>query len=277
MALDEAEAAFVATDATMFHQIVDNLIANAIKYADRSKPVPPFVRLQARVADGQATVSVQDNGVGIAAEHLDKGEIFKPYFQGHNELPEEEKGVGLGLSIVAAQIALLPGHALEVQSERGQGATFSLSLPTCAPPSPLAPGEARTPARPSVIQDRCIWVVEDNAMVRESMGLLLRSEGAITACLPDTKALAELLSDTYLWPDVIISDFHLPQGETVHHVLQMLEADLGSVPLIVISGDDLAPSEFAAHAQVHMVIRKPVDTGTLLDTISHLLAQERSP
>lgn len=277
MVLDEAESVFVPTDPTMFHQIVDNLIANAIKYADRSKPVPPFVRLRARVLDGQAWISVQDNGVGIAAEHLDKGEIFKPYFQGHNELPEEEKGVGLGLSIVAAQIALLPGHALDVQSQRGEGATFSLRLPTCAAPSPPLAGEARRPARTSIIQDRCIWVVEDHAMVRESMGLLLRGEGAITACLADTKALAELLSDTYLWPDVIISDFHLPQGETVHHVIQMLEVELGSVPLIVISGDDLAPSEFAADAQVYTVIRKPVDTTTLLDTISHLLAQERSP
>ncbi len=76
-------------------------------------------------------VSVADTGVGIPEE--DVRDIFDKYAQARSRATRSEKGTGLGLYITRQLVELHGGH-IEVQSEVGQGSTFSFTIPTAREP-----------------------------------------------------------------------------------------------------------------------------------------------
>ncbi len=106
-------------DPSRIEQILENLLTNALKYG-QGKPVT----VSCRTENGQACLSVVDQGRGIAAD--DQERIFQPF-----ERVRSEYGItGLGLGLyIARQIASLNGGHLEVQSEVGQGSAFRLRIP----------------------------------------------------------------------------------------------------------------------------------------------------
>ena len=111
----------VKMNAGKVEQVLINLVINAAQAADKRDS---WVRLCARAADAGDAVElvVDDNGSGIAAESL--GQIFDPFFTTKGR----EHGTGLGLAI-AQQIVAEHGGTLEVASERGVGARFTVRLP----------------------------------------------------------------------------------------------------------------------------------------------------
>ncbi|GAA2528461.1 HAMP domain-containing sensor histidine kinase [Pilimelia columellifera] len=125
-------------DAMRFRQIVENLLSNAIKFSDAGGVIT--VRLTTDEAD--ATVSVADTGVGIAAE--DQHQIFEAYQQVRTA--DKRGGTGLGLTL-SRQLARAHGGDLTVQSALGLGTTFTLALPG-AVGGGAAPPQAGASAQP---------------------------------------------------------------------------------------------------------------------------------
>jgi K+-sensing histidine kinase KdpD len=111
----------VRGDAQRLRQVLGNLIDNAVKYSPAGSPV----QVSVTGLNGNVTVSVRDEGSGIASE--DQGLIFEKFgrVSGGNTKP----GTGLGLYI-ARSIAEAHGGSLAVASAQGRGATFTLTLPT---------------------------------------------------------------------------------------------------------------------------------------------------
>jgi signal transduction histidine kinase len=111
----------VQTDAPKVRQILANLISNAVKFTEAGEVAVEGLR------DGtHHLVRVRDTGLGIAPEHLQR--IFEPFWQVEQSTRREVGGTGLGLS-VARDLAELLGGWLTVESEPGQGTTFTLGLP----------------------------------------------------------------------------------------------------------------------------------------------------
>ncbi len=113
-------------------EAIVNLVNNAVKYSKTGGKV----EVRAAAADGRVTVSVADNGVGIAPEDLPF--VFDGFFRG--KTAAAETGVGLGLAL-ARRIVESHDGAISVESQLGKGTTFVISLPVPAPdnPSPAAP------------------------------------------------------------------------------------------------------------------------------------------
>lgn len=114
----------VAADAKRFGQIMDNLIANAVKYAPGSD-----LRLWVVPAEGGAEIHLADSGPGIAPEHLPN--LFKRFYR----VPERSGGVrgtGLGL-FICEQLVHAHHGTIRVESEPGRGTTFVLWLPIVPP------------------------------------------------------------------------------------------------------------------------------------------------
>ena len=113
-------------------QILNNLLSNAIKFT----PEGGRVTLRARAEGRFVVVEVQDTGVGIAEE--DRETIFEKFRQaklpgqGENVLTREHQGTGLGLSIVRELTKLLGGD-VHLESQPGQGSTFTVRLPLMLP------------------------------------------------------------------------------------------------------------------------------------------------
>jgi signal transduction histidine kinase len=112
----------IHADRASIGQAVSNLIDNAVKYSGDSREV----HVRASAADGQVKISVQDFGVGIKEEDL--GRVFERFYRGGDELTRSVKGSGLGLTLVV-QIVEAHNGTVYVESEVGQGSTFSITLP----------------------------------------------------------------------------------------------------------------------------------------------------
>lgn len=120
----ESEAVVFA-DPERLRQVFHNLIENAIKYT------PPGGRITATLAlgDGEAIVTVRDNGIGIAAESLPR--VFDRFYRVDKSNSPAADGAGLGLSIVRSIISTLGGR-VEVESRLGEGSVFRVFLPIAA-------------------------------------------------------------------------------------------------------------------------------------------------
>jgi PAS domain S-box-containing protein len=108
-------------DAGLINQVFTNLLDNAIKYLDRSRP--GMISVSGRADDGQAIYTVEDNGIGIAPNHQDK--VFEIF---HRLDPASGSGEGLGLTIVQRVLERHQGKVW-VESEAGKGSRFFVCLP----------------------------------------------------------------------------------------------------------------------------------------------------
>lgn len=108
-------------DAKLLRHIVGNLLSNAIKYS----PVDSDVSFFLECAPDQATIRIQDWGIGIP--EADKARVFTAFHRAGNA--RQIPGTGLGLAIVKQSVEL-HGGSITFQSEQGQGTTFTVTLPT---------------------------------------------------------------------------------------------------------------------------------------------------
>lgn len=120
----QASACWVDGDRNRLSQVLDNLLGNAAKFSPDGGTITLRVM---RSADGQrVTVSVTDQGIGIAADRLPH--LFERFYQGDRMIKHRFGGSGLGLYIVK-QIIEAHGGTVWVDSQEGQGSTFSFALP----------------------------------------------------------------------------------------------------------------------------------------------------
>ena len=139
----------VKQDRGKIQQILQNLLSNAIKFT----PEGGRVTLRADADAGQLVLTVQDTGVGIAAEEQEL--VFEKFRQaGRNLMTRVHGGTGLGLSIVR-ELAKLLGGDVSLHSELGRGSTFTVRVTARLPDEPLRDFElseevgAGQPAQPS--------------------------------------------------------------------------------------------------------------------------------
>ncbi|RMG17420.1 MAG: sensor histidine kinase [Planctomycetota bacterium] len=100
-----------------------NLLSNAVKYSTDRRYIKVTVRREDRAL---IAVAVEDRGIGIAAEDLDK--IFERFYRAGDELTRGVSGAGLGLALVDHIVRAHHGQ-IQVESQRGQGSVFTILLP----------------------------------------------------------------------------------------------------------------------------------------------------
>jgi len=113
-------------DSRRFHQVLNNLISNALKFSHGGSTITVALRCTA----AEVTIAVADQGQGIAADEL--GKLFKPFSRTRTESTGNEKSTGLGLAIVR-RIVEAHGGRIRVESEPGRGSTFYVSIPAVPP------------------------------------------------------------------------------------------------------------------------------------------------
>jgi PAS domain S-box-containing protein len=109
------------TDSVRLKTIVGNILSNAVKYFDSTKP-EPFIRINVSIKEEICELRFIDNGIGIEPEYKEK--IFDLFFRA----TAQSQGTGLGLFIVKDTVEKLKG-TIEVDSTPGQGTTFIINVP----------------------------------------------------------------------------------------------------------------------------------------------------
>lgn len=112
----------IYADETRIRQIIINLIGNALQHARHE------LRIEIRLGEGQAELTIADDGCGIEEEEL--AFVFDRFYRGRAHAKVSKRGSGLGLGLaIAKQFALAHSGTLSVSSQYGKGAAFTLCLP----------------------------------------------------------------------------------------------------------------------------------------------------
>jgi len=240
-------------DAARVHQIVSNLLANALKFTAAAGRVG--VRLETR--ERRAIIEVDDSGEGIAPADL--AIIFEPFRQGQQAT--RRGGLGIGLDLVRRLTEMHGGTVTVASAGLGHGARFRVELPLARPEAvPSAPAVG---ARPR-LEGQSVLVIEDNADTRDVLKLMLEVEGATV----DTAAGGEegLSTAERLRPDIVLCDIGLPDIDGFE-VARRLRArrDVAALRLIALTGygqaDDMRQ---AANAGFDAHLTKPVNLEQLM-------------
>jgi two-component system, sensor histidine kinase len=258
----------VRSDRHLLARVIGNLVSNAIKYSDPAKPRRGVVIGLVALA-GRVRLDVVDNGIGIA--QTDWPKVFQPFVQLANPERDREKGVGLGLSIVGAILPLLSEHRLDMRSRKGKGTRFSLEVPLAEAgesAADIAPGSSAE-AAPDLAGTYVLYV-EDDALVRRATGAFFESREILYEAYGSYDELETALPTLERTPDLVITDYRLPDGRTARDVVHAItRAFDGPLPLLVITGEMGALGE-AAWLGAGRVVRKPVAPETLIAQISAL-------
>ena len=256
----------IRTDRTLFRQLLDNLISNAIKYTDAGG-----VRLDCAADGNGVNIIVSDTGVGLAPDHVEL--IFDEFFQVDRK--SGRHGVGLGLAIVK-RIAALLGLRLEVKAELNRGSQFHVRVPTAliASDTVAQPSSARTAESNQAASSAIILLVEDDDAVRCATELFLRTMGHQTIAVSSIAEVDEVICGGDKRPDLIISDYHLGRSETGLDIVIHVRAQTGRlIPALLVSGDTSAAMRQLEDIPSCQVLSKPVDIDDLTRALSDLLPQ----
>jgi two-component system, sensor histidine kinase len=253
------------SDPTLIEQILRNLVTNAIKYTQRG-----IVSLRCVPAPEQMLrLEVVDTGVGIPGAQIPY--IYDEFYQVGVATNSSRDGYGLGLSIVQRLVRLL-NLKLDVQSALGKGSIFSLTVPMSrariARSTAVLPASAAAehpPGAPHVL------LVEDDKSVRDATRFLLSVEGyRVTAVATLAEALDEATRNVI---DLLLTDFHLANGETGTAVISALRESLGiDLKAVLITGDTSTAMRELPRDPLMRITSKPVKADELLTLMRALLA-----
>lgn len=209
------------TDRNLLARIVNNLIANAIRYTGKGG-----VLIACRRREGRQWIEVWDTGMGIPGDKTEA--IFEEFIQLGDDA--RNRGSGLGLAIVSKMAAVL-NLKIRMRSQLGRGSVFAIELPL---------GRARLSAEPQAQQPHIrqlrIGVVEDHPDVRQALVLALENMGhAVVAAANGHTLISQLGTQA---PDIVISDYRLGAGETGFQAIETARSAFGTqLPAIIITGD----------------------------------------
>lgn len=266
----------ISSDPRLLEQMIRNLVSNALKYTRHGK-----VLLGCRRHPGMLSIEVWDTGIGIPEEELES--IFEEYHQIDNPSRERVRGLGLGLSIVQ-RLGILLGHQVQVKSRPGKGSVFSIEV--AMPPGVVA-SHAASPAYGTLVAGNphrtgAILVVEDDPDVRELLETILKEDGHTVVAAADGPAALDLLAHGTIRPDILLTDYNLPNMMTGVQVVVRVRQALGQeIPAIILTGDISSGTMEHIRPQNVVQLNKPVKLRELTQTIQHqltvIIAETSSP
>ena len=255
----------VEGDRTRLEQILNNLLANAVKFTRTGS-----VHVGGSLAKGKLRFFVRDTGAGISEERQMR--IFTAF-----ERMEEEggqTGFGLGLSITAKLVALL-GGTIGVESREGHGSTFEVCLPMPEAGKQEAGSKEET-GRPDLTGLR-VALIDDDRMQADMTRRMLARRGITCDCCHNLKELIERLREKPC--DLLLTDMQMPETDG-YGVLELLRnSNLGQsrdIPVVAVTArpdekaDKLAGAGFAGY------LHKPFSRDELLAVVAGCAAN-RAP
>ncbi len=214
----------VVGDDLRLHQILMNLVGNAVKFTAKGG-VTLRVDRAGQPEDGKVSLHFQviDTGIGIRPER--QADIFKDFEQADSSYAREYGGTGLGLAI-SKQLAEMMGGCLWVESKVGVGSTFHLMLALEASDEELPGRVATAPGDRCVLpRDFRILVVDDNEVNRDVASMMLEKAHRVSTAGNGLEALEALRHESF---DLVLMDVQMPRmdGLTTTRIIRAFEQRL---------------------------------------------------
>ncbi|MBH1680362.1 PAS domain-containing hybrid sensor histidine kinase/response regulator [Stenotrophomonas maltophilia] len=247
--------AWVHSDPLLLRRVLQNFLANAIRYTHRGG-----VLLGVRRQGNALLIGVHDSGPGIVPEQ--QAIVFEEFHRGDRS---NGQGLGLGLAI-AHRIAGLLDAPLHLQSIPGRGSAFSIQVLRAAPPA--APCALPAVAGSSTLKGVRVLVVDNDRDALAAMRQLLTSWGCDVTAVGDAASIGPSAAEAALW----LFDYHLDGGDTGVAVWKRLVAVHGQRPTVILSADTGSDTREAVREAGLSLLSKPFKPLALRWAINHLLA-----
>lgn len=255
-----ASSASVRSDPALLRRILQNFLANAVRYTETGR-----VLIGCRRRGEMLSIEVWDTGPGIPADKL--AEIFREFHRLEGGRADRGDGLGLGLSIVE-RLAGLMNHRVVVRSRLGRGSVFAVEVPLAAAPFAAAVPAARGRRQ---FDGALVAFVENEPSIQSAMAELL--SGWACEVVTGSTAEAVLAALGGRRPDVVLSDYHLDHGRTGLEGLGLLRDALGPVPSALVTADRDPGLRATAAARGYRLLAKPVRPGALRALLAQMLAE----
>lgn len=267
----------IVADEDRVQQILWNLLSNAVKFT----PPGGVVRVSVALEGNAVELVVSDSGEGIDADFLPY--VFDRFRQFDGSTTRRHGGLGLGLAIVR-HLTELHGGTVKAESEgRGRGASFAVTLPvyplidepTDDAARPLAskpPGSKPEPH--GALAGRRVLVLDDDADMRELIGMILEDAGARVDAHHDVHSAVRALEAEP--PDVAVSDLAMP-GEDGYAFARRIRTSTVErarrVPLVAMTAYARAEDRHRVLAGgFDRHVAKPIEPYELIEALASVLA-----
>ncbi|MEL6921547.1 MAG: ATP-binding protein [Pseudomonadota bacterium] len=253
----------VVADRLRLHQILANLVSNAVKFTSSGEVRITVSATQSAGRQFLVSFSVRDTGKGLTDAEMDT--LFEPFSQVADEAELAAKGTGLGLPI-ARNLAHLMGGDIAVASSPDQGAQFTLTLHAESAESAASAITDGRPRLASSLDGLSVLVAEDNRTNRLILRGFLKGTGVhLQEVEHGAKAVEAARKAEF---DVVLMDMRMPvmDGETAFNTIR---ADANPVPVVALTANAM-PEDRERYLQMGMdgYLSKPLSKTALLRTLA---------
>ncbi len=257
---------WVRSDRRLLRRVLQNLVANAIKYTRSGS-----VLLGARRRGAEVEVQVLDTGPGIPA---DKQTVIFKEFQRLEGPGSNVRGLGLGLSIVE-RIGRVLNHPVHLNSVPGRGSTFSVRLVRAEKrAAPIVQPAAQ--ARPGSLAGLAVLCIDNEAVVLTGMEALLTGWGCSVKTAPSAAEAVALLAEGRIDPEIVLADYHLDSGTGVDAVQRIRKTLNRNVPAVIITADHSLDVQREVKSHEFQLLRKPLKAAALRAILTQLTTRRQA-
>jgi CheY-like chemotaxis protein len=268
---DENIPEILVGDSVRLHQIILNLVSNAVKFTNKGK-ITISVKLIAE-DEHQVTIefAVSDTGIGINENKIDK--IFDNFQQASSGTSRLYGGTGLGLAIVK-QLVEPQGGIISVKSKIGEGSTFSFTLDFLKTKA-KAPSEIEIIELDADIKNIKVLVVEDISLNQLLMRTVLDDFGFECDIAANGKIAIEKLKEKNY--EIILMDLQMPEMNGFEATSYIRETLKSNIPIIALTADvTTADLEKCKSVGMNDYLAKPIDEKLLYSKIVVLVKNNAS-
>jgi len=271
----------IETDEIRLHQVLTNLINNAIKFTEKGT-----VTISAYKNETDVNIEITDTGIGISDDYIKS--IFDEFRQIDGSSSRRYEGTGLGLTIVKKLVEKLGGQ-ISVSSIPGSGSCFLLKIPIqwhkTILASPFILNSISKPIQEKNNSDSLqstgdrILIIEDNESAIIQMKQVLESNGYIADVALGGKQAFEYMKSHI--PDGIILDLMMPEidGFEVLETIRGKE-NTANIPVAILTAKDLTAKDLnrLSKNNIHQLIQKgDIDIKELLNIIQSMVIKSLTP
>lgn len=256
---DETLPRYVEGDLVRLRQVLVNLLSNAVKFTKEGS-----VTVRAKHREGRMEVEIQDTGVGISAENVEK--LFRPFSQvAAAEGAEAVQGTGLGL-VICREIVTLMGGTIDLTSKLGVGTVFRLSLPLKVVPAEKYESVTEPQMTKEIEAGLSLLVADDNPVNLRVLLLQLHKLGYAADGVDDgLKAVEAVAKKPY---DLVLMDCQMPRMDGLE-ATRTIRREQGPAPVIVALTAHAQPEQQVECEAAGMddFLTKPIEMARLVQVL----------
>ena len=261
------EDEIVITDSLRLHQIMQNIMSNAIKFTRENGKIS--LRMEQAPYDREGyslyVFRFSDNGIGMSEEF--QKVIFQPFERAATSTVSKTEGTGLGMSITKSIVDLM-GGSISVTSRLNEGTTFTVSLPMQKEPQ-------KECIATDLLKDLRCLIVDDDRDVCENTVLLLKEIGMHSEWVlngADAVVYVESAHKRHLDYNAVILDWQMPDMDGIETARRIRNKVGDTLPIIILSAYDWTEIEDEAReVGITAFLAKPLFKSRLYETMRNTL------